>query len=119
MFHHHIDVPLKNLPVAEDLEALSRLDGAGVLVLREEAADFRAVQALAVKIAAGMKPPVYVAAEQDLAKALGVQLALRLGCEVPILCIDRVRLREGDYLDVAAPVGTAMPVVVKTLVMER
>ena len=119
VFHQHIDFPLKNLPVAEDLDALSRLDGAGVLVLRAEAADFRAVQALAAKIAAGMKPPVYVAAEQDLAKALGVQLALRLGTQVPILCIDRVRLREGDYLDVAAPVGAAMPVVVKTLVMER
>ena len=119
VFHQCIDFPLKNLPVAEDLDALSRLDGAGVLVIREEVADFRTVQALAVKIAAGMKPPVYVAAEQDLAKALGVQLALRLGTQVPILCIDRVRLREGDYLDVAAPVGAAMPVVVKTLVMER
>ena len=119
VFYQQIDFPLKNLPVVENLEALSRLDGAGVLVLREEAADFRAVQALAAKIAAGMKPPVYVAAEQDLAKALGVQLALRLGTQVPILCIDRVHLQEGDYLDVAAPVGTAMPVVVKTLVMER
>ena len=54
-----------------------------------------------------------------LAKALGTQLALRLGRETTILCIDRVRLGEGDYLDVAAPIGPAMPVVVKTLVLER
>ena len=66
-----------------------------------------------------MKPPVYIAATGDMAKALGVQIALALGRNAEILCIDRVRLREGDYLDVGAPVGPALPVVVKTLVMGR
>jgi ethanolamine utilization protein EutA (predicted chaperonin) len=35
------------------------------------------------------------------------------------LCIDRVRLSSESYLDVGAPVGPALPVVVKTLVLER
>ena len=83
------------------------------------AGDFAGVRRLAAEIAGAVKPPVYVAAEPDLAKALGVQLALRLGTGAAILCIDRVRLREGDYLDVGAPIGPALPVVVKTLVMER
>ena len=52
-----------------------------------------------------------------MAKALGQALALRLPADAPILCIDRVRLATGDYLDVAAPVGSALPVVVKTLVI--
>ena len=64
-----------------------------------------------------MKLPLYLAATGDMAKALGVQLALALGHEAQILCIDRVRLGDGDYLDVGAPVGPALPVVVKTLVM--
>ena len=54
-----------------------------------------------------------------MAKDLGVQIALTLGRNAEILCIDRVRLREGDYLDVGAPVGPALPVVVKTLVMGK
>ena len=60
-----------------------------------------------------------VCLEQDMAKALGHALAVRLPEEVPILCIDRVKLAEESYLDVAAPVGPALPVVVKTLVLGR
>jgi ethanolamine utilization protein EutA len=53
-----------------------------------------------------------------MAKALGQQLGLLLpGREV--LCIDGVKLEDGSYLDVGAPVGTALPVVVKTLILER
>ena len=119
VFYQNIDFPLKNLAVVEDMEHLRRLDGPGVLALKDHAADFGAVQRSAAKIAGAADGPVYVAAEQDMAKALGVQLALRLGPGVPILCIDRMRLREGDYLDVGAPVGPALPVVVKTLVMGK
>ena len=119
VFYQNMEFPLKNLPVAENPAHLSRLDVPGVLAVRERAMDFRAVQALAAQIAAVSAGPVYVAAEQDMAKALGVQLALRLGPGAKILCIDRVRLGEGDYLDVGAPVGPALPVVVKTLVMGK
>ena len=31
----------------------------------------------------------------------------------------RVRLKNGDYLDVGNPIGPALPVVVKTLILER
>ena len=117
VFHQNIDFPLKNLPVVTKTEDLSKLDGPGVLAISGEALDFAGVRDLAKKLAASVKPPVYLAASGDMAKALGVQIALTLGRDAEILCIDRVRLREGDYLDVGAPVGPALPVVVKTLVM--
>ena len=60
---------------------------------------------------------ILLAVEADMAKALGQALALQT--DGPVLCIDRVRLQEGDYLDVGAPVGPALPVVVKTLVLQR
>ena len=117
VFHQNIRFPLKNLPVVTKTEDLAKLDGPGVLAISGEAMDFAGVRDLAKNLAASMKPPVYLAAAGDMAKALGVQVALALGRDAEILCIDRVRLREGDYLDVGAPVGPALPVVVKTLVM--
>ena len=60
-----------------------------------------------------------VALEQDMAKALGQCLALRLGKDAAVLCIDRVKLQEESYLDVGAPVGPALPVVVKTLILSK
>ena len=119
VFYQNVNFPLKNLPVAESLEALTGLDGPGVLVVSGEALDFAGIRDLAKNLTDSVKPPVYVAASGDMAKALGVQIALRLGEKAEILCLDRVRLKEGDYLDVGAPVGPALPVVVKTLILSR
>ena len=61
--------------------------------------------------------PVYLCLQQDMAKALGQALALRLGRNREILCMDRVALGDNTYLDVGNPVGPAIPVVVKTLIL--
>ena len=119
VFHQNVEFPLKNLPVVESAEALERLDGPGVLMVSGEAMDFAGIRDLAKNLVALVKEPVYVATSGDMAKALGVQIALRLGERAQVLCIDRVSLREGDYLDVGAPVGPALPVVVKTLILGR
>ena len=63
--------------------------------------------------------PVAVAVEQDMAKALGQAMALRLPQGRSCLCIDRVRLGEDSFLDVAQPVGPCLPVVVKTLILSQ
>ena len=46
-------------------------------------------------------------------------LALLLPVGRPVLCIDNVRLGADSFLDVGAPVGPALPIVVKTLVLNR
>lgn len=119
VFYQNVAFPLKNLPVVESVEDMKGLDGPGVLVVSGEALDFAGIRDLAKNLTTEVKTPVYVAASGDMAKALGVQIALRLGEQAEILCIDRVRLKEGDYLDVGAPVGPALPVVVKTLILSR
>ena len=85
-----------------------------------EAPSYKDLTALAQRIL-GVFPggTLILALEQDMAKALGQALALELPREAAILCIDRVRLEENSYLDIGAPVGPAMPVVVKTLVLSK
>ena len=121
VFYQNVEFPLKNLPVVRSAAALRTLDGPGVLALPGMAAPgYAALAALAEEIlkdyGGGM---LILALEQDMAKALGQILALRLGSNAAILCIDRVRLEDESYLDVGAPVGPALPVVIKTLILSR
>ena len=120
VFHRNVEFPLKNLTVVTKISDLEKLDSPGVLALEGlRSPSYAQVQALADEIAANVKPPVYVAVEEDMAKALGHALILRLGSGAQVLCIDRVRLTQGDYLDVGTPMGPAIPVVIKTLILSK
>ena len=121
VFYQNIEFPLKNLPVVHSVEALQTLDDSGVLVLGAlHAPSYRQLRELAENIAREIGGRMLILAmERDMAKALGQCLALRMGADARILCIDRVRLQEQSYLDIGAPVGPALPVVIKTLVLSR
>ena len=121
VFYRNLTFPLKNLPVVTAISALQGLDGPGVLALPATGkADHTLVTSLAEQIARCYPAqPVLIALEADMAKALGHALALRLPQDRPILCIDRVSLPEGSFLDVGHPIATALPVVVKTLILNR
>ena len=125
MFHQNVPFPLKNVPVVSlaDISRdtirreLSKQEDSAILAFPGLASPgYREVAAMAEEIAAGN---ARICLEQDMAKALGQALALRLGPNAEILCIDRVKVSEGSYLDVGAPVGPALPVVVKTLVLGK
>ena len=121
VFYQNVSFPMKNLPVVTSIAALAHLDGPGVLALSGAAAvHYAEITALAEEIAEEWpSQPVLIALEADMAKALGHALALRFPKETPILCIDRVRMSENSYLDIASPIATALPVVVKTLILNR
>ena len=121
VFHQNIRFPLKNLPVVRTAGVLRTLDGPGVLALKGmDAPSYGALAELAEEILKDFDGGILaVALESDMAKALGQILALRLGREAPVLCIDRVKLEGESYLDVGAPIGPALPVVVKTLILNR
>ena len=121
VFCQNITFPLKNLPVVESGADLKKLDGPGVLALPGiPSPSYPQVAQLAEDLAGAFENgAVILALEADMAKALGQQIALRRGMDASILCIDRVRLKAGDYLDVGAPLGPALPVVVKTLALSR
>lgn len=121
VFYRGVDFPMKNLPVVSNLAQLSSEDGSAVLALpATDAPHYSQITAMADEIAARWPAlPVIIALEADMAKALGHALALRLPPDRGILCIDRVKLPEGSFLDVGQPVGSALPVVVKTLILNR
>ncbi len=129
VFHRNISFPLKNVPVVNLMSPgreairreLARQEGPAVLAMPGiPAPTYREVAALAEEILAGAGTRVLLLClEQDMAKALGQALAVRSDPEMGILCLDRVKIPEGSYLDVGAPVGPALPVVVKTLILSK
>lgn len=130
VYLQNMPLPIKNLPVVSVSEQelsvenirqkLAGQDTLSVLALPGFAnAPYSRIKALAAIIAEAVPDPILVCVEQDMAKALGQATALCRGPDAKILCIDRVRLKNGDYLDVGQPVGPALPVVVKTLILEK
>jgi ethanolamine utilization protein EutA len=130
VFYQNVRFPIRNIPVIcphvgdslkeEISRKLKQQDGFCVAALPGmESLSYSQVLALAEKIVAGFEEsPIFLCLEADMAKVLGQVLALRLGKNARILCLDRISLTEGSFLDVGKPVGPALPVVVKTLVLE-
>lgn len=134
VFYHNVTLPVKNLPVAvfssqeqasEDLplliaDKLSCFDSdTVVLALPGCNGGYGQLADLAAKIARGTAgKPIFICLEADMAKALGQKLSLLLP-DTPCLCIDRVAMQAESFLDIGAPVGPALPVVVKTLVLQK
>jgi ethanolamine utilization protein EutA len=133
IFYRNVEFPLKNLPVVAVPRKIQNSPELGAFLRREMAQretaavialpgllspDHGTVRTLA-KALSGVTGKLLVCLETDMAKALGQALALEVGPEREILCLDRVKLPQGSYLDVGAPLGPALPVVVKTLAFER
>ena len=135
VFLQNAPLPQKNLPVIaftrqeQDSHRLSELIAQRLAVEDSQrvvlafpgwdAPTYDHITALAQKILAAADPrELYICLEADMAKALGQYLRLLLPDGATCLCIDRVRLQPNSYLDLGTPVGPALPVVVKTLIME-
>lgn len=136
VFFKDISLPLQNLPVAAFTEAEQETPDLGELIAGRIATkdsqmvvlalpgyrspSYQQITALAERIRQGVQNrPVLVCLQGDMAKALGHSLCLRLPPGTPCLCIDRVYLSEDSFLDIGQPVGPALPVVVKTLILSK
>ena len=134
VFLQNVPLPLQNMPVAaisareqEDLhpeqirQRLESLEQWGVLALPGwNAPSYHRITALADVIAQAVGDrPCYIALQEDMAKALGHALALRLPPGTTCLCLDRVQIPADSYLDVGNPVGPAISLVVKTLILSH
>jgi len=85
---------------------------------------FEMVQFIAKKIIKGMhkliinNKLIIVVIENDFAKVLGQTIYRLLNGKCKIICIDSVKLDNGDYIDIGKPVadGRVVPIIIKTLV---
>lgn len=135
VFYRNISFPMKNLPVVSFTEKEQSSPDFGACIRRKlecqedvsvlalpgyPAAHYDQILFLAEVIGKlELTGSVILVLQADIAKALGQALALRLPPQTPILCLDRLKLPPNSYLDVGAPVGSAMPVVIKTLILEK
>ena len=141
IYFSEVDFPLKTLPVAAlsaDEETLAAEELARHIRRRIETVspeEHRAALALhgrrnirfaeLCKLADGLAQgladcpePLVIAVEEDMGKALGQAVGTLLAGK-RLVCLDGVRLSDGAYLDIGAPVaeGQALPVVIKTLIL--
>lgn len=62
--------------------------------------------------------PMIVIVEHDFAKALGQILEHIICKQKPVICIDRIKVDNGDYVDIGKSITDIVPVVVKTLIFK-
>lgn len=62
--------------------------------------------------------PVIILMKEDFAKALSQMIRIHTACHKPVICLDHIFVENGDYIDIGNPVGSALPVVIKTLIYQ-
>lgn len=62
--------------------------------------------------------PMIILCENDMAKALGQVLKRYIKTTKCVLCLDKIKMGSGDYIDIGRPIlnGIAVPIVIKTLI---
>ncbi len=85
---------------------------------------FNDIQNLAEEIIRGAqevinsKYPLIVVMENDIGKAVGNAIRVKLEHSKKLICLDSISAKSGDYIDIGLPVagGRVVPVVIKTLI---
>jgi len=101
------------------------LENVAIALQHEEYLSFNDINILARGIVKGAEKitklglPLILVIEQDLGKVMG-QTIKYIDADVTVICIDQVKVSEGDYVDIGKSIagGTVVPVVIKTLVFE-
>ena len=130
-------LPMRNIPIVKCPAAASQWEDVfrstrplmelyedevlAVSIKGEKSPGYRELKLLADQIARlyeGLKSPVIVLLKEDFAKALSQMIRIHTPCSKPVICLDQIQVEEGDYIDIGSPIGSAVPVVIKTLVYQ-
>ena len=142
----HDNFPMKNIPIIklskedEDKDEIgleeavksklnwfkleNDLQKVAIAVNGKISPSFEYVQNMARGLINGMEEiilkdlPIIIIVENDMAKALGQCVYSLLNFKKEVVCIDSIKVDNGDYIDIGKPIaeGKVLPVVIKTLV---
>lgn len=65
------------------------------------------------------KYPIIVIVENDFSKALGQCIKNIVRDSKKVICLDNIKVDNGDYIDIGKPIDSVIPVVVKTLIFKN
>lgn len=80
------------------------------------------VKAIAKAIINGLKErknPIIIIIENDFAKALGQTIKNMLNDSKTVICIDQIKVENGDYVDIGKSILGVLPIVIKTLIFKN
>ncbi|WP_207858416.1 ethanolamine ammonia-lyase reactivating factor EutA [Lucifera butyrica] len=128
--------PLKNIPIiklTEDENIDQMFKAVGEKIKRYEnipvalafqgpkSPSYLQIKEMAKAIIAGFatsSQPVIVIVENDFAKALG-QIIMNMSNNIKkVICIDQIKVNNGDYIDIGKSIANVVPTVVKTLIFK-
>lgn len=100
------------------------LQNAAVAIEGSKRISFSQIQDMADALINGMDKiinvglPLIIVVEHDIAKILGQTIYNKLSHKVEVVCIDSIKVDNGDYIDIGCPLaeGKVVPVIIKTLV---
>lgn len=128
-------LPIKNIPIIKFLdndkeitknsirEKVEIYEGSNVAIAFKgpKSPSYYEVKALAEAIVEGLNnrnEPIIVIIESDFAKALGQTIKNILNRSKKVICIDGIKTKNGDYVDIGKSISSVVPVVIKTLIFE-
>lgn len=82
-------------------------------------ASYLQIKSMAMGIVEALKNSneiIIVIVENDFAKALGQSIQNALSNSKKVICIDNIKVQNGDYIDIGKSIAGVVPVVVKTLI---
>ncbi len=128
-------LPMKNVPVIRASYSVSAAKPLGERIAahlqlygKEQVAvavcdigslEYTKIKQIAHEILSGLSgtsAPIVVITERDCAKALGLLLMNELSGQRPVVCLDRIHVENGDFIDIGRPICGVVPVIVKTLI---
>jgi len=130
-------VPLKNIPIIklaehENIEHMFKALCDKVKLYEDipvalafkgpRSPSYLQIKKMANKIVEGFatnSQPIIVIVENDFAKALGQTITNMLNKVKKVICIDQIKVDNGDYVDIGKSIANVVPIVVKTLIFKH